>query len=169
MKRIIVILLILILVAGGGAGALIMLGIVKNPFAPPQAEMSAAEKAAAEADKKKFQPPLTNYTLIKFTHDLIIPVLIDGEVKKRVYLTGRIMAATPGAKAAIEGGMNRFLNEVIGDLVPFFQTYFQTHQTVDLKLLKEKLVEHAKKVYGADVQDVLLTNVFEQAGGGGAR
>lgn len=165
MKRIIVILLILILVAGGGAGALIMLGIVKNPFAPPQAEMSAAEKAAAEADKKKFQPPTTNYTLIKFTHDLIIPVLIDGQVKKRVYLTGRIMAATPAAKANIEGGMNRFLNEVIGDLVPFFQTYFQTHDTIELGLLKQKLVTHAKAVYGADAQDVLLINVFEQTGG----
>lgn len=169
MKRIIVILLILILVAGGGAGALIMLGIVKNPFAPPQVEMSAAEKAADAADKKKFQPPPTNYTLIKFTHDLIIPVLIDGEVKKRVYLTGRIVASSAGSKAAIEGGMNRFLNDVIGDLVPFFQTYFQTHENVDLKLLKEKLVEHAKKVYGADAQDVLLTNVFEQAGNGSPR
>lgn len=166
MKRIIVILLILILVAGGGAGALIMLGIVKNPFAPAQAEMTAAEKAAAEADKKKFQPPLTNYTLIKFTHDLIIPVLMDGQVKKRVYLTGRIVAATPAAKANIEGGMNKFLNAVIGDLMPFFQTYFLTHTTVDLVLLKEKLVTHAKAVYGADVQDVLLTNVFEQAGNG---
>ncbi len=169
MKRIIVILLILILVAGGGAGALIMLGIVKNPFAPPQVEMSAAEKAASAADKKRFQPPPTNYTLIKFSHDLIIPVLIDGQVKKRVYLTGRIMAATPGAKAAIEAGMNRFLNEVIGDLVPFLQVYFLSHQTVDLKVLKEKLVAHAKQVYGADAQDVLLINVFEQAGGGGAR
>src|SRR5438552_3131717 len=98
MKRIIVIVLILILVAGGGAGALIMLGIVKNPFAPPQAAMSASEKAAAEADKKKFQAPLTNYTLIKFHDDLIIPVLIDGKLKKRVYLTGRVMASAPASK-----------------------------------------------------------------------
>lgn len=165
MKRIIVIVLILILVAGGGAGALIMLGIVKNPFAPPQVEMSAAEKAAAAADKKKFQPPLTNYTQIKFSHDLIIPVLMDGQVKKRVYVVGRIVAATPGAKAVIEGKMNLFLNEVIGDFVPFFQVYFLDHQTLDLKLLKDKLLAHAKKVYGADVQDVLLINVFEQSGG----
>lgn len=169
MKRIIVILLILILVAGGGAGALIMLGIVKNPFAPPQAEMSASEKAAAEADKKKFQAPLTNYTLVKFSHDLIIPVLMGGEVKKRVYLTGRIVGASAASKAAIEGGMNRYLNAVIGDLVPFCQTYFQSHETMDLKLLKEKLVAHAKKVYGAEAQDVLLINVFEQAGSGGGR
>lgn len=165
MKRIIVIVLILILVAGGGAGALIMLGIVKNPFAPPAPAMTAAEKAAAEADKKKFQPPLTNFTLIKFHDDLIIPVIIDGQLKKRVYLTGRIMAATPGAKATIEGKMSKFQNEVIGDLVPFFQTYFQNHDTADLHMIKEKLVAHAKTVYGADAQDVLLTNFFEQSGG----
>ena len=165
MKRIIVIVLILILVAGGGAGALIMLGIVPNPFAPPQKEMTASEKAAAEADKKKFQPPLTAYTLIKFSDDLIIPVIINGQVKKRVYLTGRLMARAPDAKGAIEANMGRFQNEVIGDLLPFFQVYFETHDIVDLQMLKDKLVAHAKKVYGDDVKDVLLTNVFEQAGG----
>ena len=165
MKRIIVIVLILILVAGGGAGALIMLGIVPNPFAPAQKEMSASEKAAAEADKKKFQPPLSNYVLIKFNDDLIIPVIINGQVKKRVYLTGRVMARGPDAKGAIDAKMGRFQNEVICDLLPFFQDYFLTHQIVDLQLLKDKLVFHAKKVYGDDAKDVLLTDVFEQAGG----
>lgn len=167
MKRVIVIvlILILILIAGGGAGALIMLGIVPNPFAPPQKEMTAFEKAASDADKKKFQPPLTAYVLIKFNDDMIIPVIVNGQLKKRVYLTGRLMARAPDAKAAIEGKMGRFQNEVIGDLLPFFQTYFETHDTVDLQMLKDRLVLHAKKVYGDDVKDVLLTNVFEQAGG----
>ena len=165
MKRIIVIVLILILVAGGGAGALIMLGIVPNPFAPPKKEMTASEKAAAEADKKKFQPPLTNFVLIKFNDDLIIPVIINGQVKKRVYVTGKVMASGPASKGAIEAKMGRFQSDVIGDLVPFFQTYFTNHDTVDLVMLKEKLVMHAKEVYGADAKDVLLTNVFEQAGG----
>ena len=60
MKRIIVIILVLILVAGGGAGGLIMLGIVPNPFTPkiPERPLTAAEKAAAELEKKtKFDAP----------------------------------------------------------------------------------------------------------------
>jgi flagellar basal body-associated protein FliL len=164
MKRIIVIVLILILVAGGGAGALIMLGIVPNPFATPQKEMSASEKAAAAADKKKFQPPLSAYKFVK-PDDLIIPVIINGQVKKRVYVTVRLMAASPSFEAAIKAKVGSFQNEVIGDLVPFFQVYFLDHETIDLTLLKERLMSHAKHVFGGNVQDVLLGNVFEQAGG----
>ncbi len=168
MKRIIVILLILILVAGGGAGALIMLGIVPNPFASPQKEMTAAEKAAAEADKKKFQPPLTAYKFVK-PDDLIIPVIINGQVKKRVYITVRLMASVPSAEAAIQAKVGSFQDAVLADLIPFFQVYFLDHDTIDLQLLKDRLNEaingHAKKIYGGDVKDVLLGNVFEQAGG----
>ena len=162
MKRVIVILLILILVAGGGAGALIMLGIVPNPFAAPLKEMTAAEKAAAEADKKKFQPPLSAFKFVK-PDDLIIPVIINGQVKKRVYVTVRLMASVPSAEAAIQARVSVFQNAVLADLIPFFQVYFLDHQTIDLQLLKDRLVGHAKKVYGSDVKDVLLGNVFEQS------
>jgi flagellar basal body-associated protein FliL len=162
MKRIIVILLILILVAGGGAGALIMLGIVPNPFAPPQKEMTAAEKAAAEADKKKFQPPLSAFKFVK-PDDLIIPVIINGQVKKRVYITVRLMASVPSAEGAIQAKVSAFQNAVLADLIPFFQVYFLDHQTIDLQLLKDRLIGHAKKVYGDNVKDVLLGNVFEQS------
>ena len=165
MKRIIVIVLILILVAGGGAGALIMLGIVPNPFAAPQKQMSASEKAAAEADKKnKFQPPLSAFKFVK-PDDLIIPVIINGQVKKRVYITVRLMASVPSAEAGIQAKVSSFQNAVLADLIPFFQVYFLDHDVIDLQLLKDRLMGHAKKVYGDDVKDVLLVNVFEQAGG----
>jgi hypothetical protein len=164
MKRIIVIFLILLLVAGGGAGALIMLGIVPNPFAPPVKEMTAAERAAAEADKKKFQPPLNAFKFVK-PDDLIIPVIINGRVTKRVYVTVRLVAARPDLEPAVKAKIGNFQNEVIGDLLPFFQTYFLDHDVIDLTLLKGRLVTHAKHVYGGDVRDVLLGNVFEQAGG----
>ncbi len=54
MKRMIVIILVLILIAGGTGGGLIMLGIVPNPFNPkvPERVLTAAEKAAAELEKK---------------------------------------------------------------------------------------------------------------------
>src|ERR1700761_3984939 len=91
MKRLIVILLILILVAGGGAGALIMLGIVPNPFAPPKPVLSAAEQAAAALDKKsKFDAPLAAFTLVKLD-DMIIPVIVDGQVRRRVFVTARLV------------------------------------------------------------------------------
>jgi flagellar basal body-associated protein FliL len=166
MKRFIVILLILILVAGGGAGALIMLGIVPNPFAPPKPALSAAEMAASAQDKKRFQPPLTAYALVKLD-DMIVPVIINGQVTRRVYISARIVAQSRELTSGIQARLSEYQNAVIADLVPFFQNYFLDHNTLDLPQIKERLVAHAKEVYGDQVSDVLLTNVFDQTLGRG--
>jgi len=177
MKRVIVILFVMLLVAGGGAGGLIMLGIVPNPFNPKVAvNLSAAEKAAAAAGKNKFQPPVAAFTLIKVP-DLIIPVIENGRVQRRVFITVRIMASAKtyekDIKEDVLGGKGdahvggRFIGTVIGELVPFFQAYFAQHDTLDLPLIKEKMVGYAKQVYGNDaIKDVLLMNAFEQPAGG---
>lgn len=162
MKRFIVILLILILVAGGGAGALIMLGIVPNPFSPPKPVLSAAEIAASAQDKKRFQPPLSAYALVKLD-DMIIPVIIRGQVTRRVYISARIVARSREATAGIQARLSEYQNAVIADLVPFFQNYFLDHDTLDLPEIKQRLAAHAKQIYGDQASDVLLTNVFDQA------
>ncbi len=164
MKRVIVILLVVLLVAGGGAGGLIMLGIVPNPFSPPEVYLTDAEKAALAVTKTKFKPPMAAYVLVKMP-DMTVPVIIDGQVRRRVFLTVRLMASGAGDKAALEEGVQRYQNAVIGDLFPFFQTYYLKNDVLDLQLIKAKLLKHAKAVYGEDaVRDALLINVFDQAG-----
>ncbi len=165
MKRVIVIFFVLLLVAGGGAGGLIMLGIVPNPFNPKVAAVSAAEQAAAEASKSKFQAPTTAYALVKVP-DMIIPVIMNGRVERRVFITCRLWSSAKEHEKGIKEGIEHFKGEVVGDFVPFLQTYFAQHQTLDLVLIKEKLLGHAKHVFGDDViKDVLLINVFDQVGG----
>ena len=165
MKRVIVIIMVLLLVAGGGAGGLIMLGIVPNPFNPKPVEMSAAEAAAAEASKHKFQPPTAAYSLVKVP-DMIIPVIMNGRVERRVFITCRLMSTAKEHEKDIKDNLKHFQGEVVTDFVPFFQTYYAKHDSLDLALIKQKLLAHAKEVYGDDViKDVLLINMFDQSGG----
>jgi hypothetical protein len=165
MKRAIVIILIMILVAGGGAGGLIMLGIVPNPFNPtlPERPLTAAEKAAAELEEKnKFKPPTAAFPLVRMD-DMVIPVIINGQSQRRVFLIGRLMATTAPDEAYIEAHMSRFQNALIKDLVPYFQAYFLERDMLDIIAVKARMVKNAKAVFGDHVQDVVLTNIFEQS------
>ncbi|MBY0509632.1 MAG: hypothetical protein K2P94_05715 [Rhodospirillaceae bacterium] len=164
MKRIIVIVLVLMLVAGGTGGGLIMLGIVPNPFNPkvPERVLTAAEKAAAEMEKKnKFVPPQAEFKLVKMA-DMVVPVIIDGKAERRVMLIARLVAASNEDKKIVEAGMPRFQDEMLKDLVPHFQTYFLKHDMIDILDIKARLMKHAKTVFGERVKDVLLVNAFEQ-------
>ena len=165
MKRVIVIIMVLLLVAGGGAGGLIMLGIVPNPFNPKGVEMSAAEAAAAEASKSKFKAPTAAFSLVKVP-DMIIPVIMNGRVERRVFITCRLMSTAKEHEKDIKDNVKHFQGVVITDFVPFFQSYYDKHDSLDLGLIKQKLLVHAKQVFGDTViQDVLLINVFDQSGG----
>ena len=94
--------------------------------------------------------------------DLVVPVIINGQVQRRVLLIARLLATAAPDKAIIEADLNRFNDAVINDLVPYFQTYFLTNDLLDIAAIKAKLVKHAKAIYGEHVQDVLLINAFEQ-------
>ncbi|MSO72173.1 MAG: hypothetical protein EXQ84_00990, partial [Rhodospirillaceae bacterium] len=132
--------LAVILVAGGGVGGLIMLGIIPNPINPMVLDpAAAADMAAMElAAKTKFDPPMTEFPLVKVA-DLVVPVIISGQVQRRVPVIARILAATPADTDYIEANMNRFQNAVISDLVPYFQTYFADHDMVDVVAIKARL------------------------------
>ncbi len=164
MKRVIVIILVILLVAGGGAGGLMMMGLIPNPFNPtPQGgAMSGAEKAAAElAAKNKFQPPAAGLDLVKLD-DMIVPVIIDGQVNRRVFIIARLRVNTPANVTAVEANLRLFQSAVLSDLIPFFQKYYVGHDAVDAVMVKERLTATAKKTFGEMVPEVLLINVFEQ-------
>jgi flagellar basal body-associated protein FliL len=163
MKRIIVIVVLLILVGGGGAGALIMLGILPNPFNPAK-PMTAAEQAAAKADAeakaKAFKPPTEIMTFVDM-RDMIIPVVSANKVERTVYMSVRLHVVKD-QKDAVQNTIVRYENAVIDQFVPYFQTYFTKHEILNLREIKTKLNAMAKKLYGDKVQDVLLVNIFEQ-------
>lgn len=164
MKRIIVIILVILLVAGGGAGGLIMMGIIPNPFnpAPQGPAMTDAEKAAAElATKKKFQPPAAAFDLVKLD-DMIVPVIIDGRLTRRVFLIARLRVDAPANVTTVENKLRPYQDAVLRDLIPFFQNYYVTRDAVDAVSVKERLTASAKQVFGDMVPEVLLINVFEQ-------
>lgn len=140
-----------------------MLGIVANPFhAKVDVNLSAADIAAAAASKKKLDFPQSTYTPIKM-QDLIIPVIINGEVKRRVFTTVRIMATTKEKDKEMKEGLTRYQSVVFNDLVAYFQDFFLDHDMINMMAIKTKLTAHAKAVYGDDVvKDALLINVFEQ-------
>jgi hypothetical protein len=163
MKRAIVIILVILLVAGGGAGGLMMMGIIPNPFNPTaQSAMTDAEKAAAElAAKKKFQPPTTGLDLVKLD-DMIVPVIMDGQVNRRVFIIARLKVNAPANVTTVESRLRPYQSAVLNDLIPFFQKYYVSHDAVDAIVVKGRLTENAKKIFGEMVPEVLLINVFEQ-------
>ncbi len=164
MKRVIVIVLVMLLIGGGSAGGLMMMGIIPNPFNPeiPAVALTDAEKAAQELSKKKFQGPTKALDLVK-VDDMIVPVIIDGRMNRRVFITARLSVDTPANQTIVEANLRKYQDALMRDLVPFFQTYYVDHTDLDARVVKEKLMANAKKVYGDMVLDVLLINVFDQA------
>lgn len=161
MKRLIVIILVILLVAGGGAGGLMMMGIIPNPFNPtPQGHLTDAEKAAQELKAKKFQGPTAAFNLIKLD-DMIIPVIIEGHVTRRVFIIARLMVDKPANESTVEGRVRLYQDAVMRDLVPFFQKYFLENDALSAIVVKERLKMSAKKVYGDMIEDVVLINVFD--------
>ena len=168
MKKFIIILIVILVVAGGGAGGLVMLGIVRNPFmkAPP---MDAVAAAAAEADAKAtaYKGPIEALTLVK-PPDMVIPVILNGSVAKRIYINMRLDVKAAD-KARVQAELARFESNLLQDMVPYFQTYFEKRDVIDVMEIKKKLNSHAQKVYGEAVNQVLLLNVFEAGGASGAK
>lgn len=168
MKRVIVIILVILLIAGGGAGGLMMMGLIPNPFNPtPQgagtAGMSEAEKAAAELTaQKKFQPPAAQLDLIKL-EDMIIPVIIEGQVTRRVFITARLRVDAPANVSVVEARLRPYQDAVLREFIPYFQKYYLDRDEADILEIKAKLTQNAKKIFGDMVPEVLLINVFEQA------
>lgn len=165
MKRAIVIILVILLLSGGGAGGLMMMGLIPNPFnpAPHGPALTEAEKAAAElAAKTKFKPPTTSFDLVKLD-DMIIPVIIEGRVTRRVFIIARLRVDKPVNVTAVESRLGPYQDAVLRDFIPFFQKYYLSADSVDALVVKERLTAAAKKIYGEMVPEVLLINVFEQA------
>ena len=110
--------------AGGGAGALVTLGVARNP-SESKPEMGDAAKAAAETDAKAkamaFQAPKSALTLVK-AGDLVISVINRFGIQQRVFVTARLVVSSAGAKSRVEAVMPRYVDMILRDLIPYFQS-----------------------------------------------
>ncbi|MEQ9446060.1 MAG: hypothetical protein RJS98_10875 [Rhodospirillaceae bacterium] len=160
MKRVIVIVTIMLLVAGSAISGLMVLDIVPNPFA------EAEEMAEGEVDDKESQGnsgfiPPERAPILYPLEDLVIPVILDARIAKRIYITARIEIAQ-GNRAAVENGMPRMESALNERLIVYFQNHFARYRRPDLRGIKREMVTAAQQVYGEMVSDVLLITVFEQ-------
>lgn len=161
MKRIIVIVLVLTLVLGSGFAGLIVLDVVPNPLADPEAEMAEGEGMEGGADRKPAFVPPERAPMLYPLEDIVVPVIIDARVIKRVYITAR-MEIAQGNRPAVENGLPRMESRLTERLVVYFQKHFAKNRRPDPRGIKKEMVAAAQDVYGDKVSDVLLITVFEQ-------
>lgn len=159
MKRLFVIVLVMLVVVGGGIAGLIFMDIVPNPFASSEEDM-AEDTPGEDSGEPAFVPPERAKMLYPL-EDLVIPVIIDGRVIKRVYITGRIEIAQ-GNRPAVENGIPRLESELNQRLILHFQEHFKKNRRPNPRLIKRTMVGAAQAVYGDMVPDVLLNSIFEQ-------
>ena len=164
MKRLFFIVFIMIFIAGGGIAGLMVLEIIPNPFAAPEEEMaeedSNGEGSGNEGGSSGFTPPERQPILFTL-EDLIIPVILDARVVKRVYITAR-MEIVPGNRSAVDNGLSRMESALNENLIVYFQNHFANNRRLDLRGIKRVMMRSAEQVYGDMVSDVLLLTVFEQ-------
>jgi len=158
MRRLFIIMITL-LIAGGAITGLIVLEIIPNPFAGTDEEIVNTEGAGA-AGNSGFIPPEEEAVLL-ILEDLIIPVIINGRVIKRIYITARL-AVDPANERTVQNGLYRLENELNEKLVAYFQRHFTANRRLDPPGIKRVMARAAKDVYGELIIDLFLRNVFEQ-------
>jgi flagellar basal body-associated protein FliL len=160
MKRVFVIVTIMLLVAGSAIAGLMVLDIVPNPFAATEEMAEDGEGENGEEGDSGFVPP-ERAPILYPLEDLVIPVILDARIAKRIYITARLEIA-PGNRAAVENGMPRMESALNERLIVYFQNHFARYRRPDLRGIKREMVAAAQQVYGEMVADVLLITVFEQ-------
>jgi len=158
MRRLFIIIITLLL-AGGAIAGLMLLEIIPNPFAGTEEEMANGEGAGASGSSG-FVPPEEEAVLL-ILEDLIIPVIINGRVIKRIYITARL-AVDPLNERTVQNGLYRLENELNEKLIAYFQRHFSNNRRLDPPGIKRVMAKAAKDVYGELIIDIFLRNVFEQ-------
>lgn len=159
MKRIITIIVVLTLVLGSGFAGLVVMDVVPNPLGDSEAEM--AEGTGGEPRGKPAFVPPERAPMLYPLEDIVIPVILDARVIKRIYITAR-MEIAQGNRPAVENGLPRMESRLTERLVVYFQKHYAKNRRLNPRGIKKEMVAAAHDVYGDKVSDVLLITVFEQ-------
>src|SRR5580658_7691203 len=111
-----------------------MLGIVRNPFQKHQADATTAEPAA-ETGADGFKAPSEQLKMLKVP-DLIIPVIIDGQVTRRVTISLRLVAPNTVKRSLLIADLPKFQSVMLEDLLAYFQDYFSHADMVDVEAIR---------------------------------
>ncbi len=161
MKRVIIIIVVLTLVLGSGFAGLVVMDVVPNPLGDPEAEMADGDGMGNEPRGKPAFVPPERAPMLYPLEDLVIPVILDARVIKRIYITAR-MEIAQGNRPAVENGLPRMESRLTERLVVYFQKHYSKNRRPDPRGIKKEMVAAAHDVYGDKVSDVLLITVFEQ-------
>ena len=93
---------------------------------------------------------------------MVVPVIINGRLVRRISVTVRLVVGEASNKTLVQENLPLYQDILVQELIPYFQAYFYNHDIVDIKEVKKLLMEQSKKIYGDLVTDVLLINVFQQ-------
>ena len=104
MKRIIMVVAALFLLAGGGGWGPVMLGVVPNPFNSQAAKrtLTTDDPVAGQHSRQKLlsQSEASSVRALIRLDAMIVPVIINGSFRRRIYISAR-MEAPVDQKAAI--------------------------------------------------------------------
>jgi hypothetical protein len=103
MKRVIVIVLVMLFAAGGGIAEFMVLDIVHNPFAEEE-DMAEGGEGTGAGGKLSFIPSERAPQFYPL-EDLVIPIIIDGRVIKRVNITAHLKFFS-GNSSAVENALS---------------------------------------------------------------
>ena len=158
MKKLVIILLVLLVVSMGGAGGLVMLGIVRNPFSPPQTA-GETKPTGPEVSPAGIKVP-TEALVLEKVPDMIVPVILQGGVQRRISVSVRLVTKNP-VKGRVQDEMPKYQDALLNDMILYFQDYFARNKELDIETVRKRALAAAVKIYGEDVTDVLLVNVFD--------
>ena len=160
MKKLVILLLVLLVVTLGGAGGLVMLGIVRNPFKPPEA--TTAQPKGPDVSPSGIKVP-TEALVLQKVPDMIVPVILAGGVQRRISVSVRLVTKN-AVKSRVQDELPKYQDALLHDLILYFQDYFVRNDAIDIESIRKRALADATKVYGEDISDVLLVNVFDMGG-----
>ena len=137
------------------------MGVVPNPFSSEGGGLFSLGGGTDDGMKSNFKPPTSALQLVK-VGDMIVPVIMNGRLVRRVSVTVRLVVDEAGNKSLVEDNLPHYQDILVRELVPYFQTYFRNNDVVNLADVKKVLVAQSERIYGDLVADVLLMNVFQQ-------
>ena len=159
MKNLLMIIVIVAVLGGGGLFALIQLGIVPDPFADP----SMAETELGE-DGEPIPPPkelLERQQALVPLEDIVVPVIIDGQVVRNVTLQMRVHVQWEG-RGQMRDDAPRMRGIVIQTMLAFLPDNYSNRTRLQVRQMKRALDRALKRAYGDRVYEAVLINVFEQ-------
>lgn len=155
MFRLIIIVVALLFALSGGAAGLIHFGVIPDFTGIIVDEAPTADDEAPPAAVRV--PPV-----FVSVEPLTIPVIVDGQLKKNVYVAFRLEIA-PEARSDVEVRLTQMRDVYITTLHKELGKQYKDRDIVDVATLKKQLLAVSQRALGKErVRDVVIEAVFNR-------